>query len=47
MEFEDRTAEYAPKLEALQKELASRGVEFVEVHTVDTSGAFRSKIAAQ
>ena len=45
MEFEDRAAEYAPKLEALQRELASGGVEFIEVHTVDTSGAFRSKIA--
>ena len=45
MEFENRVAEYAPKLEALQAELASRGVEFVEVHTVDTSGVVRSKIA--
>ncbi|WP_224544815.1 glutamine synthetase family protein [Mesorhizobium sp. CA16] len=45
MEFEDRVAAYAPKLEALQAELASRGVEFVEVHTVDTSGVVRSKIA--
>ncbi|WP_348639357.1 hypothetical protein [Mesorhizobium sp. M2A.F.Ca.ET.043.05.1.1] len=45
MDFEDRVAVYAPKLEALQAELASRGVEFVEVHTVDTSGVVRSKIA--
>ncbi|TIO99627.1 MAG: glutamine synthetase, partial [Mesorhizobium sp.] len=45
MEFEDRVAAYAPKLEALQAELASRGAEFVEVHTVDTSGVVRSKIA--
>ncbi|TIP31484.1 MAG: glutamine synthetase, partial [Mesorhizobium sp.] len=45
MEFDDRVAAYAPKLEALQAELASRGAEFVEVHTVDTSGVVRSKIA--
>ncbi|MCG7508839.1 glutamine synthetase family protein [Mesorhizobium retamae] len=45
MEFEDKVAEYGPKLEALQEKLALDGVEFIQVHTVDTSGAFRSKIA--
>lgn len=44
MEFQDRVAEYGPKLEALQQKLALDGVEFIQVHTVDTSGAFRSKI---
>lgn len=45
MEFENKVAEYGPKLEALQEKLALDGVEFIQVHTVDTSGAFRSKIA--
>lgn len=44
MEFQDKVAEYGPKLEALQEKLALDGVEFIQVHTVDTSGAFRSKI---
>jgi glutamine synthetase len=43
--FEEKIAEYAPKLEALQGKLAADGVEFIAIHTVDTSGAFRSKIA--
>ena len=44
MEFQDKVADYGPKLEALQRKLALDGVEFIQVHTVDTSGAFRSKI---
>lgn len=45
MSFQDRIAEYGPRLEELQRQLASQGAEFIEIHTVDTSGAFRSKIA--
>ncbi|MEW5421624.1 glutamine synthetase family protein [Amorphus sp. 3PC139-8] len=45
MNFSDRTAANEARLNELSSTLGAEGVEFVQVHVVDTVGAVRSKIA--